>query len=135
MARHCGKCGKAGHYKSTCTTRKPARKTTTKKPKTRKRGKSTIRSRQGLDPGGAGWIYTLYNTRPGHNKSWAVKVEGAGPGRYAIVTKYGKINGQKNTARKIVGSRAEAEKILQKLIESKFNKGYSTGYTIRETGG
>ena len=118
--RHCSKCGRAGHYVSTCSASRPKSKPKAKKPGGRK-------SKQGLWLGDA-YQVVLVNTLPGHNKSWAAKVVSVGSGKYAIVTRYGKINGQKNEYRKIIGNREAATKEFHRLVLSKLIKGYeSTG--------
>ena len=124
--RHCSKCGRAGHYVSTCSARS---KPKAKSKSGRSRSKAKPNQRLGLE----GYIVNLENTLPGHNKSWSAKIVAVGPGKYAIVTRYGKINGSKTDYKKVIGNRSAVIAEFDRLVRSKIAKGYeSVSYSYED---
>jgi predicted DNA-binding WGR domain protein len=130
MSRHCGKCGKTGHYAVTC--KKTAKKSAKKSKGSIRRYRSTgsvTRSQRGRSfvGVGSGWLALHHGGSTGktqHDKTWAVKVIKKGSG-WAVVTRHGRRTGAKNeTVRKATSSRAAAEKAASTLIRSKLRKGY-----------
>lgn len=89
---------------------------------------SATKSRLGRSPAGkgTGWIVLYHDGSTGdtkHDKTWAVRVQKKGGG-YTVVTRHGKRGGEKNeTSRGIMAERA-AEKLADRLMNSKLNKGY-----------
>lgn len=129
MARHCGKCGKTGHYAVTCKKKaKVAKKTKGAVRRYRSTG-SVTRSQRGRSfvGVGSGWLVLHHGGSTGktqHDKTWAVKIAKKGSG-WAVVTRHGRRTGEKNeTVRKSTSSRASAEKAASALVRSKLRKGY-----------
>lgn len=124
MARHCSKCGKSGHYVSTCGTKKLV-----KKSKTRRYSNRTVtRSRKGYRSlgSGRGWIILYHGGRTGktqHDKTWSAKISKKGSG-YAVVTRHGRRVGQKNESTRSITTLEKALCQLKSLVSSKLRKGY-----------
>lgn len=123
MARHCGKCGRTGHYTPTCGT-----KAKSKRGVVRKRGTSRIASRRGrsLFGVGSGWLVLYHGGATGetqHDKTWAVKIVNRNGG-YSVVTRHGRRTGQKNETVRKSTSLTNANQLAQRLINQKLRKGY-----------
>lgn len=135
MARHCSKCGRTGHYKSTCTGKKKRSYPLAKVSKTHiKRTGTVTRSRQGREWSGrtGAWLVMYHggSTRKSsghvvqHNKVWAVQVKVTPSGKCVIKTRHGKAGGEKNESTRKVQSCPAAMAEVDRLVRSKLAKGY-----------
>lgn len=129
MARHCGKCGRAGHYQSTCSKKKlfPAKRA--KAPTVFRRHTGTVtRSRQGYGAySGGGWEAFYHGGSTGstrHNKMWSVKVEILKSGKCRVITRHGRADGPQNMSSRTVQSCQAAINAKHALILQKIRKGY-----------
>lgn len=134
MARHCGKCGKAGHYRSTCSKKslkkqaKAAKKALKKSKKVRHTSGSVTTTRQGYGPigKGRGWIAMYHGGRTGatqHDKTWSIKVVKKN-GKCQVITRHGRRKGSQKETKRPLQSCAAAMAAAERLISSKFRKGY-----------
>lgn len=134
--RRCGRCGGTGHYKVTCKKKASAKKKAGKKAKKSVKGSkirrrstgSVTASRRGYGALGAGkgWLALWHGGSTGstrHDKTWAIKIIKKS-GKCQIVTRHGRRTGAQNETSRKPQTCAAAIAAAQKLIRSKFAKGY-----------
>lgn len=131
MKYTCGNCGKKGHNARGCSKKAKKQKASSNKRSSKvvRRGTSVTRTRLGRQFSGArGWLTLYHGGRSGatqHDKTWAIKLEKAGGG-YRVVTRWGRRTGEKNETRHPVTSLQAAVNKANRLLNSKYRKGYRT---------